>query len=63
MASKDPKVNRATTDAITNLPPQDANLTDAQKAGRQKATNEYLTRLADEQTSTQLRYQNERYKG
>ncbi len=63
MASRNPEVNRAITEAIDNSPPRDDKLTDAQKAERDRATAEYLTRLAEEQTRTQLRYRNERYKG
>ena len=63
MASKDPKVNKAITDAINNSPPMDDNLTASQKADREKATTEYLDSLADGQTRTRLRSQNERYKG
>lgn len=63
MASRKPEVNRAITEAINSSPPRDDKLTRDQKAERERATTEYLARLADEQTRAQIRYRNERYKG
>lgn len=63
MASRKPEVNRAITEAINTKPPRDDKLTDEQKAERERATAEYLTRVAEGQTRTQLRYRSERYKG